>query len=161
LGCCFSACLRCNCSFLCLDVKKGTERKIKAAEYFGVYDFPLAHAIQLVVLRPPQTVLLTKPTAASVKSFTSSQNILRPFEILIRILLSKSKLASERWQNPKMCEIDSAGPLFGRACGKQHYQFGFLGALSLILSLDEQRKNIKNLLSFNSRFYFFTQLTFI
>jgi hypothetical protein len=38
-----------DCSFLSLDVKKGTERKIKAAKYFGVHTFTLAHAIQLVV----------------------------------------------------------------------------------------------------------------
>jgi hypothetical protein len=35
------------------------QRKIKAADNFGAPVFQLAHAIQLVVLRPPQTVLLT------------------------------------------------------------------------------------------------------
>jgi hypothetical protein len=44
-----------SCSFVLIQ----KNQKIKAAEYFGVHDFPLAHAIQLVVIRPPQTVLLT------------------------------------------------------------------------------------------------------
>jgi hypothetical protein len=38
-------------SVLLLLQKKGTERKIKAAKYFGVHTFTLAHAIQLVVRR--------------------------------------------------------------------------------------------------------------
>jgi hypothetical protein len=39
--------------------KEMNQRKIKAAENFAAPVFHLAHAIQLVVLRPPQTVLLT------------------------------------------------------------------------------------------------------
>jgi len=38
---------RTTCSFLCLDVKKGTERKIKAADNFRAQYFLFAHALQL------------------------------------------------------------------------------------------------------------------
>jgi hypothetical protein len=43
----FLGCPRCNCSFLCLDVKKGTERKIKASDNFRAHYFLFAHALQL------------------------------------------------------------------------------------------------------------------
>jgi hypothetical protein len=39
-----------------------------------------------------------------------------------------------------MCEIDGVEPLFGWARGKQHHQFGFLGAFSLLLSFSVKRK---------------------
>jgi hypothetical protein len=40
-------------------IKESNQRKFKAADNFGALVFQLVHAIQLVVLRPPQTVLLT------------------------------------------------------------------------------------------------------
>jgi hypothetical protein len=43
-----------------------------------------------------------------------------------------------------MCELKDFGPCNARACGQQSPSVGFLGALSLVLSLDEQRKNRKN-----------------
>jgi hypothetical protein len=43
------------------------------------------------------------------------------------------------WQPPKMCELKDFGPCNARACGQQSPSVGFLGALSLVLSLDEQR----------------------
>ena len=38
-----------------------------------------------------------------------------------------------------MCELKDFGPCNARACGQQSPSVGFLGALSLVLSLDEQR----------------------
>jgi hypothetical protein len=43
-------------------------QKIKAAEYFGVHALTVAHAIQLVVLRPPQTVLLAAGSRGNCQS---------------------------------------------------------------------------------------------
>jgi hypothetical protein len=40
-----------DCSFLYLDIKKGTERKIKASENFRALYFLFAHALQLAPLR--------------------------------------------------------------------------------------------------------------
>jgi hypothetical protein len=39
--------------------KESNQRKFKAADNFGTTVFQLAHAMQLVVLCPPQTALLT------------------------------------------------------------------------------------------------------
>jgi hypothetical protein len=70
-------------------------QKIKAADNFGASVFLLAHTIQLVVQLgfarcPPQTVLLTKPTTASLKTVAISQNSLRPGEIKKILILLKS-----------------------------------------------------------------------
>ena len=66
------------------------QRKVKAAEHFGVHAFTLGHAIQLTAYRPFRQYCLQQAGAPSVKTFTLTQNVLRPVEIhLLKFLLCR------------------------------------------------------------------------
>jgi len=70
------------------------QRKVKAAEHFGVHAFTLGHAIQLTAYRPFRQYCLQQAGAPSVKTFTLTQNVLRPFKIQILPNRCKAKIAT-------------------------------------------------------------------